>query len=107
LNSYFLWTELHYYSKTDRPGIYDTKGIDRGQETILEALKNQVNRNHSDESKVLAGLLISINELRVLGMKHSAHLSWFRGNWSRICLPPLFAEIFDIPKADEVDMFVN
>lgn len=42
--------------------------------------------------------MMKINELRGLGSSHSMHLQWFRSNWSRLKLPPLFAEIFDIPK---------
>lgn len=36
-----------------------------------------------------------------MSAKHSAHLEWFRKNWSRLTLPPLFAEIFDIPKSED------
>lgn len=97
---------LFILSSLERPGIYDSKAIDRGQEKLLEALKSQVARNRSGDSKVFPGLLSALNELRVLGVKHMQHLSWFRGNWSRLCLPPLFAEIFDIPKGDD-DHFVH
>lgn len=72
----------------------------------MEALKLQIGRNHPGESKIYPSLLVSLTELRNLGVKHMEHLQWFRGNWSRLCLPPLFAEIFDIPKGDE-DSFVH
>lgn len=44
---------------------------------------------------------MKLPELRNLGAKHSAHLDWFRINWVKLKLPPLFAEIFDIPKCED------
>lgn len=88
-------------AKTERAGIYDTKAIDHNQEKLMEALKLQVNRNHPSEPHVFPTLMMKIPELRSLGTKHVEHLQWFRGNWTRLKLPPLFAEIFDIPKSDE------
>jgi nuclear receptor subfamily 1 group D protein 3 len=50
---------------------------------------------------MLANLLLKLQELKSLGAKHSARLNWFRDNWAKLKLPPLFAEIFDIPKCQE------
>jgi nuclear receptor subfamily 1 group D protein 3 len=50
---------------------------------------------------MLANLLLKLQELKNLGAKHSAHLDWFRLNWTKLRLPPLFAEVFDIPKCEE------
>lgn len=36
-----------------------------------------------------------------LGARHCTHLDWLRTNWTNIRLPPLFAEIFDIPKSED------
>lgn len=46
-------------------------------------------------------MLVKLTELRTLGAKHLTHLDWFRLNWNKLRLPPLFAEIFDIPKCEE------
>lgn len=76
------------------------KTINKNQENIIEALKVQINRNHNNnERQTFQNLMLKINELRALGSSHALHLQWFRSNWSRLKLPPLFAEIFDIPKA--------
>ncbi|XP_049819254.1 ecdysone-induced protein 78C isoform X2 [Aethina tumida] len=85
----------------DRPGITDVKSIEHHQDKLIEALKVQVGRNHANEPQIFSSLLIKLPELRNLGAKHSAHLDWFRMNWTKLTLPPLFAEIFDIPKSDD------
>jgi len=48
---------------------------------------------------------MKLPELRSLGSRHADHLQWFRSNWTRLKLPPLFAEIFDIPKSGEELLF--
>ncbi|CAL4111576.1 unnamed protein product [Meganyctiphanes norvegica] len=85
----------------DRPGITDNKVIEQQQDKIIEALRVQVGRNHASEAHLFPNLVMKMPELRQLGTKHHEHLNWFRANWSRIKLPPLFAEIFDIPKCEE------
>lgn len=67
----------------------------------MEALKLQIGRNHPSESHIFSTLIMNIPELRSLGSKHVEHLQWFRANWTRLKLPPLFAEIFDIPEWEE------
>ncbi|XP_065162666.1 ecdysone-induced protein 78C-like isoform X2 [Atheta coriaria] len=99
-------TELGLFSAVvlltaDRPGITDVKTIEHYQDKLIEALKVQVGRNHANEPQLFSNLLIKLPELRNLGAKHTAHLDWFRLNWSKLTLPPLFAEIFDIPKCED------
>ncbi|XP_060521024.1 ecdysone-induced protein 78C [Cylas formicarius] len=85
----------------DRPGLTDVKTIEHYQDKLVEALKVQVGRNHAGETQLFSNLLIKLPELRSLGNKHTAHLDWFRVNWQKLALPPLFAEIFDIPKSED------
>jgi len=87
--------------QSERSGIYDTKAIDHSQEKLMEALKLQVGRNHPSEPHQFPSLMMKLAELRSLGSKHAVHLQWFRANWIRLKLPPLFAEIFDIPKCED------
>ncbi|XP_074600305.1 ecdysone-induced protein 78C [Brevipalpus obovatus] len=87
--------------QAERCGLYDQKAILRIQEKLLEALKLQLARSHANDSQVYPSLMMKIPELRTLGAKHAEHLQWFRDNWTRLKLPPLFAEIFDIPKAED------
>ncbi|XP_069686502.1 ecdysone-induced protein 78C isoform X1 [Periplaneta americana] len=99
-------TELGLFSAivlltADRPGVTDLKAIEHHQDRLIDALKVQVSRNHASEPQLLANVLVKLPELRNLGAKHSAHLDWFRLNWAKLRLPPLFAEIFDIPKCEE------
>ncbi|PNF41215.1 hypothetical protein B7P43_G01472 [Cryptotermes secundus] len=99
-------TELGLFSAivlltADRPGVTDLKTIEHHKDRLIDALKVQVCRNHASEPQMLANLLLKLQELKNLGAKHSAHLDWFRLNWAKLRLPPLFAEIFDIPKCEE------
>nr|CAD7194405.1 unnamed protein product [Timema douglasi] len=99
-------TELGLFSAVvlltaDRPGVTDLKAIEHHQDRLIDALKVQVSRTHATDPQTLTSLLVKLPELRNLGAKHSAHLDWFRLNWAKLRLPPLFAEIFDIPKCEE------
>ncbi|XP_037803702.1 ecdysone-induced protein 78C-like [Penaeus monodon] len=85
----------------ERPGITDTKVIEQQQDRIIEALRVQVGRNHASETHLFPNVVMKMPELRQIGAKHQEHLNWFRSSWSRLKLPPLFAEIFDIPKCEE------
>ncbi|XP_050311892.1 ecdysone-induced protein 78C isoform X2 [Anthonomus grandis grandis] len=85
----------------DRSGVTDIKTIEHHKEKLIEALKAQVNRNHANDMQVFSHLLIKLLELRNLGLKHNNHLEWFREHWQQLTLPPLFAEIFDIPKSED------
>lgn len=58
-------------------------------------------RNHASETHLFPNVVMKMPELRQIGAKHQEHLNWFRSSWSRLKLPPLFAEIFDIPKCEE------
>lgn len=101
----------------ERQGLSDVKAIQRLQERLLEALRIQIVRklvadNDSNESQndctsevndanSIKGLSQKIPELKALGLRHANILDWFRRNWAKLKLPPLFAEIFDIPKCEE------
>lgn len=100
-------TELGLFSSLvliapDRPGISVHKSVSRVRERLTEALRVQISRTRPGElSPLLPILEAKLPELRGLGSRHNAHLDWFRGNWTNLRLPPLFAEIFDIPKCDD------
>ena len=82
---------------SDRPQIYDIKAINKIQENLVEALKVQISRNHSSDTQTFQKLMQKINELRALGSSHSLHLQWFRSNWLRLKLPPLFRYVHHRP----------
>lgn len=44
---------------------------------------------------------MKLPHLRTLGIQHNDILQWYRSRWEKVKLPPLFAEIYDIPKHEE------
>lgn len=89
---------------SDRSGICEHKVIARTRERIAEALRVQIVRSRPGSTQALQlmpALEAKIHELRSLGAKHFSHLDWLRMNWTKLRLPPLFAEIFDIPKTED------
>ncbi|KAK2584437.1 hypothetical protein KPH14_006817 [Odynerus spinipes] len=94
----------------ERAGLNDVKAVQRLQDRLLEALRVQTSRNHNATGgeatsaagcASISGVSQRIPELRALGARHANLLDWFRRNWTKLKLPPLFAEIFDIPKCEE------
>jgi len=100
-------TELGLFSAAvllnERSGLNDVKAVQRLQDRVLEALRVQATRPSSEGAGGTAITNVSqrIPELRALGARHANLLDWFRRNWTKLKLPPLFAEIFDIPKCEE------
>ena len=94
---------------SERPGLNDFKAVQRLQNRILEALNVEVTKNNSISGENTScgdytnstAISKRIPELRALGVQHANLLDWFRRNWTKLKLPPLFAEIFDIPKCEE------
>ncbi|KAJ8673084.1 hypothetical protein QAD02_004345, partial [Eretmocerus hayati] len=81
----------------ERPGLSDVKAVQRLQDKLLEGLRVQMIAGNASAE----GLSQRIPELKALGSRHANLLEWFRRNWTKLKLPPLFAEIFDIPKCEE------
>ena len=86
---------------SDRQALSDPQGVERIQDRLIEALRLQVSRNHSTEENLFATIIMKLPELRTLGSQHNEMLRWYRARWQRVELPPLFAEIYDIPKSME------
>ncbi|XP_037040398.1 ecdysone-induced protein 78C isoform X2 [Bradysia coprophila] len=89
---------------SQRSGITEHKQISRIREKIAEALRVQIVRSRPGSTvslQLMPALEAKIPELRGLGARHCTHLDWLRTNWTHIRLPPLFAEIFDIPKSED------
>lgn len=111
LNSYNLSdTEIGLFSAmvlldSERSGLSEQKQISRARERVSEALSFQILNSRAGSTQALQQLLPALEdripELRTLGLKHFSHLDWLRVNWRKASLPPLFAEIFDIPKYDD------
>ncbi|XP_044020178.1 ecdysone-induced protein 78C-like [Aphidius gifuensis] len=86
---------------SERPGLNDVKAVQKLQDRLLEGLRIQGTRNHTNDISPIIGISQRLPELRALGLRHANLLEWFRRNWIKLKLPPLFAEIFDIPKCEE------
>ncbi|VVC24821.1 Hypothetical protein CINCED_3A003963 [Cinara cedri] len=85
----------------DRPGVSDVKTVQHSQDRIVEAFKLQLSKGHGGDKNLAQTVLSKLPELRTIGARHVSYLEWFRLNWHMLKLPPLFAEIFDIPKCEE------
>lgn len=103
-------TELGLFSglvllAAGRPGITNPKQVRDVQERLADALRVQIRSrpeaHTSSTLPLMPALEAKIPELRALGAMHCNHLDWLRANWKCIRLPPLFAEIFDIPKSED------
>ncbi|XP_003376592.1 nuclear hormone receptor E75 [Trichinella spiralis] len=90
----------------DRVGLSDPKSVETQQEKLIEALKLQLTRNHSSDPQALSSLILKLSELRSLTARHNDVLMWYRANYRRVKVPPLFSEIYDIPR-DDVEMGVG
>ncbi|ODM95699.1 Nuclear receptor ROR-beta [Orchesella cincta] len=65
-------------------------------------------QNQLIDSLNKTGIPSLLNDLRRIGTFHSDILDWYRQHWNQlVCLPPLFAEIFDIPRSVEDENMYN
>lgn len=89
----------------DRPALAESVRIEAARLRILEGLRVQIFRARADATNealhVMPALEAKIPELRALSGRHCQHLEWLRTHWAHLRLPPLFAELFDIPKGDD------
>jgi len=87
---------------SDRVGLTDVRTVELVHQRLLGAMDLQLGRNHPQEPALLSTVLSFLPRLRVLSAAHCAELEWYRLNWRRLPgLPPLFAEIHDIPTSLE------
>jgi len=87
---------------SDRAGLTDVPTVELVRQRLLSAMDLQLGRNHPQEPALLSTVLSFLPRLRVLSAAHCAELEWYRRNWRRLLgLPPLFAEIHDIPASPE------
>lgn len=89
------------FSLQDRKGLENPKAVETIQDRLIEALKLQILRNHSTEENLFGTTIVKLPQLRTLGVQHDEILEWYRAQWNRVRLPPLFSEIYDISKHEE------
>jgi len=65
-------------------------------------------QNQLVDSLNKTGVPSILNDLRRIGNYHSDILDWYRQRWNQLLsLPPLYAEIFDIPRSVEDETMYN
>ncbi|MPC36609.1 Ecdysone-induced protein 78C [Portunus trituberculatus] len=103
LDNTLTFSDGSYVTRTQMEVMFDEE-----EEKVQKILRKRrrrriekVGRNHASETHLFPNVVMRMPELRQIGARHHEHLNWFRSNWSRLKLPPLFAEIFDIPKCEE------
>uniref|UniRef100_A0A2H1VAM1 SFRICE_024111 n=1 Tax=Spodoptera frugiperda TaxID=7108 RepID=A0A2H1VAM1_SPOFR len=90
-----------------RAGLSAADRIQGLQNAMNDALQNIQAATHGGPEAVALSqaryeaFAAARNEVRQLGFRHNVLLAWPREHWQRLLLPPLFSEIFDIPKRDE------
>ncbi|KAJ7985424.1 hypothetical protein DPEC_G00351900 [Dallia pectoralis] len=62
----------------DRSGIQDLKSVEVLQDTLIQALRSLVMRNHANEASTFTKLLLKLPELRSLNNMHSEELLAFK-----------------------------
>lgn len=95
----WYWFPIVFYA--DRKGLENPKAVETIQDRLIEALKLQICRNHSTEENLFGTTIVKLPQLRTLGVQHDEILEWYRAQWNRVRLPPLFSEIYDISKHEE------
>ncbi|VDP68805.1 unnamed protein product [Echinostoma caproni] len=63
----------------------------------MAALRMQLERNRPREPALLAQVRNAISQLATLGETMQLSIRWYRENWYRTRLAPLYAETYDIP----------
>ncbi|BHF65408.1 hypothetical protein SprV_0200841800 [Sparganum proliferum] len=83
-------------TKPDRPGLSDPAKVATIQDRLLTALRLQMEKSSSPNGR-LAQVVLAINQLTSLGQAAQMSIRWYRENWYRTNLAPLYAEIYDVP----------
>ncbi|VDN32253.1 unnamed protein product [Dibothriocephalus latus] len=83
-------------TKPDRPGLSDPPKIAIIQDRLLTALRLQLEKSSAQNGR-LAQVVLAINQLTSLGQAAQLSIRWYRENWYRTTLAPLYAEIYDVP----------
>ncbi|XP_052746751.1 ecdysone-induced protein 78C isoform X2 [Bicyclus anynana] len=87
-----------------RPGLSNRHEITSLNRTIEQTMKLIVVQTNGRTAHTRLDALGSLAlEAHRLGGKHHLLLYWCRANWQHLLLPALFAEIFDIPKAENTE----
>ena len=82
----------------NRKGLTDSTSVGQINKIVYAALELSVTQNRPDTPQLLPLLLKDYEDLLALGEELRQILPWFGARWQLMRLPPLFSEIFDMPK---------
>ncbi|XP_014678659.1 PREDICTED: ecdysone receptor-like [Priapulus caudatus] len=95
---YALLTAIVIFS--ERPSLVESRKVEKIQEIYIDALRTYTQLMRPAGTNVLARLLMKLTELRSFSNEHSEML--FSLKLRNHKLPPLLAEIWDVPTANQV-----
>ncbi|KAK4471580.1 hypothetical protein MN116_004995 [Schistosoma mekongi] len=87
-------------TKPSRYGLIEPDKVAIMQDHHLAALRMQLERNRPREPTLLGQVRNVINQVTTVGDEIQLCIRWYRENWYRTRLAPLYAETYDIPHED-------
>ncbi|KER32499.1 hypothetical protein T265_12785, partial [Opisthorchis viverrini] len=84
-------------TKPDRYGLSEPNKVALMQDRNIAALRMQLERNRPAEPVIMSQVRNSLIQLASLGETLQLSIRWYRENWYRTRLAPLYAETYDIP----------
>ncbi|CAH8557024.1 unnamed protein product [Schistosoma bovis] len=87
-------------TKPNRYGLIEPNKVAIMQDHHLAALRMQLERNRPRESTLIGQVRNVINQATTVGDEVQLCIRWYRENWYRTRLAPLYAETYDIPHED-------
>ncbi|PAA66873.1 hypothetical protein BOX15_Mlig005976g2 [Macrostomum lignano] len=97
-------------TRPDRAGLSNPDDVSANHSRLLAALHQQLDISKAStpaesslkqQQQLTAGLQTAIRQASSIGLSMQHCIQWYRDNWHRTYLPPLYAEIFDIRKNSE------
>ncbi|CAH8479238.1 unnamed protein product [Schistosoma turkestanicum] len=87
-------------TKPNRYGLIEPNKVAIMQDHHLAALRMQLERSRPREATLLGQVRNVINQVTTVGDEVQLCIRWYRENWYRTRLAPLYAETYDIPHED-------
>uniref|UniRef100_A0AA85KNS9 Nuclear receptor domain-containing protein n=1 Tax=Trichobilharzia regenti TaxID=157069 RepID=A0AA85KNS9_TRIRE len=84
-------------TKPNRYGLMEPNKVAVIQDHHLAALRMQLERNRSREPALFGQVRNVISQVATVGDEVQLCMRWYRENWYRTRLAPLYAETYDIP----------
>ena len=97
-----VWLHMVVENFSERQGIVNHASVRTLGSHVTEAFDVQLHRNHPLYPNLSStATMVLLPSLRTIGSKHDHLLNYYRARWQSMKLPPLFAEVYDFPKAED------